>query len=86
MTVEKKYAKRFNGFVAELLEEKERNQYLLSILDRKLSDCLHFLENEKANAATLSKINKKIRELRQERREVKNTLIDINNVLNIMFI
>ena len=82
MTVEKKYAKRFNGFVAELLEEKERNQNLLSILDRKLSDCLHFLENEKANAATLSKINKKIRELRQERREVKNTLIDINNVLN----
>ena len=29
MTVEKKYAKRFNSFVAELLEEKERNQNLL---------------------------------------------------------
>ena len=50
MTVEKKYAKRFNSFVAELLEEKERNQNLLSILDRKLSDCLHFLEIPKISA------------------------------------
>lgn len=82
MTVEKKYAKRFNSFVEELTIEKEKNQTALSNLDKQLSDCLHFLENEKANAATLAKVNKKIRELRQARREVKNTLIDINNVLN----
>lgn len=82
MTVEKKYSKKFNAFIEKLLTDKKQQTEQLSYVDRQLSDCLHFLENEKANAATLAKVNKKIRELRQIRRQIKNDLIDIQNVLN----
>lgn len=82
MTVEKEYAKKFNAFVEELTNKKEECRTAVSAFDKQLSDCLHFLENEKANAVVLAKVNKKIRELRQARREAKDTLIDINNVLN----
>ena len=82
MTVEIKYSKKFNIFIDELPVDKENRQKQLSLVDKQLSDCLHFLENAKANAATLAKVNKKIRELRQIRRQIKNDLTDIKNVLN----
>lgn len=81
MTVTKSYSKKFNAFVEELLTDKEKYTAALSQVDKQLSDCLHFLENEKANAAMLAKVNKKIRELRQARRQLKNNLLDIKNVL-----
>lgn len=84
MTVEKQYSKKFNIFVEELLSDKEKYCFDLSTVDKKLSDCLHFLENENenANAETIAKVSKKIIELRKERRRIKNNLIDIENVLH----
>lgn len=82
MTVEKQYSKKFNIFVEELLSDKEKYCSDLSAVDKKLSDCLHFLENENANADTIAKVSKKIIELRKERRRIKNNLIDIENVLH----
>lgn len=82
MTIEKKYSKKFNAFIEELLTDKMNRAKELSQVDKALSDCLHFLENERVNAAILAKVNKKIRELRQTRRQIKNDLTDINNVLN----
>lgn len=82
MTVEKQYSKKFNIFVEELLSDKEKYCSDLSMVDKKLSDCLHFLENENANADTIAKVSKKIIELRKERRRIKNNLIDIENVLH----
>lgn len=82
MTVEKQYSKKFNIFVEELLSDKEKYCSDLSTVDKKLSDCLHFLENENANTETIAKVSKKIIELRKERRRIKNNLIDIENVLH----
>lgn len=82
MTVEKNYSKKFNAFLDELLTDKVNWKKELSHVDKELTDCLHFLENEKVNAAVLAKVNKKIRELRQTRRQIKNDLTDIDNVLN----
>ena len=45
MTVEKKYSKKFNIFIDELLVDKENRQKQLSLVDKQLSDCVHFLEN-----------------------------------------
>lgn len=82
MTVEKIYSKKFNLFIEELISDKDKCIAALSQTDKQISDCLHFLENEKADAVILAKVCKKIRELRQTRRQVKNDLLDIRNVLN----
>ena len=82
MTVEKTYSKKFNSFLEELLRDKEKYTSQLSIVDKQLTDCLHFLENEEVNEVVLVKVAKKIRELRQVRRRIKNNLTDVDNVLN----
>lgn len=82
MTVEKTYSKKFNSFLEELLRDKEKYTSQLSIVDKQLTDCLHFLENEEVNEVVLVKVAKRIRELRQVRRRIKNNLTDVDNVLN----
>ena len=82
MTVEKSYSKKFNSFLEELLRDKEKYTSQLSIVDKQLTDCLHFLENEEVNEVVLVKVAKRIRELRQVRRRIKNNLTDVDNVLN----
>ena len=82
MTVEKSYSKKFNSFLEELLKDKEKYTSQLSIVDKQLTDCLHFLENEEVNEVVLVKVAKRIRELRQVRRRIKNNLTDVDNVLN----
>lgn len=82
MTVEKTYSKKFNSFLEELLRDKEKYTSQLSIVDKQLTDCLHFLENEEVNEIILEKVAKIIMELRRVRRQIKNNLTDVNNVLN----
>lgn len=82
MTVEKTYSKKFNSFLEELLRDKEKYTSQLSIVDKQLTDCLHFLENKEVNEVVLVKVAKRIRELRQVRRRIKNNLTDVDNVLN----
>ena len=82
MTVEKTYSKKFNSFLEELLRDKEQYTSQLSIVDKQLADCLHFLENEEVNEIILEKVAKRIMELRRVRRQIKNNLTDVNNVLN----
>ena len=82
MTVEKSYSKKFNSFLEELLRDKEKYTSQLSIVDKQLTDCLHFLENEEVNEVVLVKVAKRIRELRQVRRRIKNNLTDVDTVLN----
>ena len=82
MTVEKSYSKKFNSFLEELLRDKEKYTSQLSIVDKQLTDCLHFLENEEVNEIILEKVAKRIMELRRVRRQIKNNLTDVNNVLN----
>ena len=82
MTVEKTYSKKFNSFLEELLRDKEKYTSQLSIVDKQLTDCLHFLENEEVNEVVLVKVAKRIRELRQVRRRIKNNLTDVDNVFN----
>lgn len=82
MTVEKTYSKKFNSFLEELLRDKEKYTSQLSIVDKQLTDCLHFLESEEVNETILEKVAKRIVELRRVRRQIKNNLTDVNNVLN----
>lgn len=81
ITIERLYAKRFNTLVNDLVNDKKEYTQMLSHVDKELSDLLHFMENEKLNAAILAKVNKRIRELRIQRRNIKNSITDINIVL-----
>lgn len=50
----------------------------LSELDLEQQDLLHYIENEKFNAVDGYKLSKKIKEIRTERRKVKNELAMIS--------
>lgn len=81
-TVERKFAQRFNGFVAEMLQQQEEDFKRLSYLDKAISDLLHFLENNEAmDDETIKKVGTKLHDLRVERRNVKNELTDLDLVL-----
>ena len=60
----------FKETEANLKYEKEK----LSEIDKELSDLDHFLENNDLQAGKLSKLGKLRKEIRKERREIKNNI------------
>ena len=64
----------FLDIVVYCAEERDTFAKELSTIDRKLSDINHFIEFQNLNAVDGFKIYKKIQELRQRRRYVKNRL------------
>lgn len=75
------YAKKYNAFISELLNDRERCRQEHSLVDKQITDILHFLELEKVNAVLLAKANKKLRELTMKRRKIKDNIADIDRVL-----
>ena len=53
----------------------------LSMLDEKISDLLHLIENNKMKASACCKIIKEIKEIRTKRRKVKQDL-EISRIYN----
>lgn len=66
------YVKQYNTFFNELCETKKRLSNELSEVDLQQQDILHFLEFEKCDAVTMVKATKKLKLVRQKRREIKN--------------
>lgn len=63
----------------------QRKDYLLknlSLVDQETSDCLHCAENYVLNASQGYKLYKMLHELRIKRREIKNELASITQILN----
>lgn len=82
-TIEKIYSKKFNNFLDELETDYNNYKASLSILDKRSSDLLHYLENhEELSREELAIIAEKIALDRRARREIKNSMKDIENVLN----
>lgn len=46
----------------------------LSVYDKKTTDLLHFIENNSLNAPQCCKIVKEIKQIREERRKIKNDM------------
>ena len=65
---------KIDNYTASLNQE-------LSTIDEKISDLLHLIENNKINTAGCYRIVKEIRELRIQRRNVKNN-IEIARIYN----
>lgn len=69
----------------QIKEELDAAPQKLSIIDKKLTDILHYVEMTDQNAANGYKLYKKIKELRVERRNVKR-LINLRSVFNAVTI
>lgn len=71
-----------NGLANEAAQRKEFLLKQLSTTDQELSDCLHYIEFCKLNAAQGYKAYKMIKERRIRRRTIKNELQIVESILN----
>ena len=74
------YIKNYNKYHTAMFARKKALEGQLREVDLKVEDILHFLENEKCNAATMAKITKTLKALRLERRTIKNEWNDVNTI------
>lgn len=70
-----------NGLAVDANTRKNELTSQLTIVDKKLSDVLHYCEFTTLNACQGFKLYKMIRDLRQERRMIKNELEVVNFIL-----
>lgn len=72
------YVEHYNIYRDEIKKRKRELEEELSQVDLKQQDILHFLENEKCDAVTMSKATKKLIVVRKQRREIKEEWAYIN--------
>ena len=64
----------YKDFIKQIKEEHKKCYEKLSQCDLAINDALHYLEFEKCDAVAMVKVAKMIKELRQERRQAKNSI------------
>ena len=74
------YIDDFNKYVEEIQNEHKNLISQLSEVDSAQDDILHFLELAPCNAAIMMKATKKLKEIRNQRREIKNKLAVIDKI------
>lgn len=79
-TVNMNYVEEFNKYVQFISDKYTELSKQLSKVDSEQDDILHFLELETYDAITMMKITKKLREVRERRREIKNELSIIQTI------
>lgn len=62
----------YKDFIKQVKTEHQKLSKRLSQCDLAITDALHYLELEKCDAVAMVKIAKVLKELRQERREIKD--------------
>lgn len=70
------------NYKIELKQRSNELAQLQSQYDQEEQDLLHFLEGEKCDAVQMVKVAKKLKIIRQERRDVKNEHTKILTLLN----
>lgn len=66
------YISQYNVFFADIKKKKDELLEELSKCDLEQEDILHFIEFEKYDAITMVKLVKKLKDVRQRRRVVKD--------------
>ena len=69
-----KIVELLNNVVQDIKSKKEQLNSQLSEYDLQQQDILHFIENQKLNATQISKLIKMLKQIRSNRRDVKNEL------------
>ena len=76
------YIKEFNEYLTRIRTRHQELSQKLSEVDLEEQDLLHFLEFEKCDAVTMMKVTKKIKEIRERRRVIKNEWDKLSAVNN----
>ena len=79
MTVEE-ILKIMKQFFENIDKELKQLNEELSIKEQEQQDILHYFENNNLNASGYSKAGKLLKEIRQERREIKDNIDRINHI------
>ena len=86
-----KIVELLNEIVSDIKDKKEQLNIQLSQYDLQQQDILHFIENQKLNATQISKLVKMLKQIRFNRRNIKNELarystlaIKLSNGSNLM--
>lgn len=74
------HIEKYNKFVNEINNKWDTLNTKLSEVDKKETDILHFIELEKYSAPTGAKILKLLKQVRQERRVIKDEWSDVDCV------
>ena len=70
----------FNKYLKEIQDKYQELSNQLSKIDGAQDDILHFLEFASYDAITMVKVTKKLKDIRNQRREIKNELAMIQKI------
>lgn len=65
------HVEQYNSYRDTIHDRKKELEEMMRNVDLAQQDILHFLENEKCDAATMAKTTKRLVLLRKQRREIK---------------
>ena len=74
------YIEQFNKYVSDINAKYKELFEQLSKVDSEQDDILHFLELETYDAITMMKTTKKLKVVREKRRQIKNELSVIQKI------
>ena len=81
-TYERTWAKELNVYLKRLTDRQEELSKRESEFDKKVQECLHFLELERPNAAKRAQVVAFLVQISKNRREIKEELADIHSVIS----
>lgn len=79
-TYERTWAKELNVYLKRLTDRQKELSKRQAEYDKKIQECLHFLELEHPNAAKRAQVVSYLVNISQNRRMVKEELADIHSV------
>ena len=79
-TYERTWAKELNVYLKRLTDRQKELSKRQAEYDKKIQECLHFLELEHPNAAKRAQVVSYLVSISQNRRMVKEELADIHSV------
>ena len=74
------YIEDFNQYVKRITDRNNELSQQLSRVDSEQDDILHFLELATYDAVTMMRVTKRLKEVRERRREIKNEIAIIQKI------
>lgn len=74
------WVNEYNSFIKKANERRQELYKKLSEYDNQLNDIMHYIEMMKCDAIVSSKLMKKLKELRQKRRIIKDELHALDSI------
>ena len=74
------WIKNYNAFLKEVNIRYDELQHKRALYDLQQQDILHYIENKKCDAIISAKLMKKLKEVREKRRAIKEELAALTSI------